>query len=82
MVGLDVLVAWFEEHLLDVMESVDRGCVLVNAAGRVVTSSDPAWVTGDLVRDLPLEAWRAGEASPDWRATPCDSLPFVVLMPR
>ncbi|GAA2161939.1 hypothetical protein FHX52_3468 [Humibacillus xanthopallidus] len=84
VVGLDVLVAWFEEHLLDVMEGVERGCVLVNAAGRVVTSSDPAWVTGDLVRDLPLEAWRAGaaDASPDWRATPCDTLPFVVLTPR
>ena len=84
VVGVDVLVAWFEERLLDIMESVDRGCLLVNAAGRVVTSSDPAWVTGDLVRGLPLEAWRAGDedASAEWRATPCDGLPFVVLTPR
>jgi hypothetical protein len=84
VVGLDVLVAWFEEQLLDVMGGVDRPCVLVNATGRVVTSSDPSWVTGDLVRELPLEAWRAGDsdASPDWRATPCPGLPFLVLTPR
>jgi hypothetical protein len=84
VVGVDVLVAWFEEHLLDVMEAVEGACLLVNAAGRVVTSSDPAWVTGDLVRGLPLEAWLSGDedASPDWRATPCDGLPFFVLTPR
>ena len=84
VVGLDVLVAWFEEQLLDVMGELDRSCVLVNATGRVVTSSDPSWVTGDLVRELPLEAWREGDsdASPDWRATPCPGLPFLVLTPR
>ena len=84
VVGVDVLVAWFEEHLLEVMGTVDRTCVLVNAAGRVVTSSDPTWVTGDLVRDLPVHDWLAGTRAPheQWTAVRCDGLPFVVLTPR
>lgn len=84
VVGADVLVAWFEEHLLDVMDEVERTCILVNAAGRVVTSSDPAWVTGDLIRDLPVAAWLAGEDPPgsEWLATRCEGLPFLVITPR
>ncbi|MEW1953068.1 cache domain-containing protein [Terrabacter sp. NPDC080008] len=84
VVGVDVLVAWLEERLLDVMATVDRTCVLVNAAGRVVTSSDPTWVTGDLIRDLPIEAWLEAKAldHPDWSAARCEGLPFVVLTPR
>ena len=84
VVGADVLVAWFEEHLLDVMDGVDRTCVLVNGSGRVVTSSDPTWVTGDLIRDLPLDTWLAGDEAPDsaWAATRCDALPFLVITPR
>lgn len=84
VVGVDVLVAWFEEHLLDVMETVERTCVLVNATGRVVTSSDPTWVTGDLLRGLPIEDWSSG-AEVDhagWTATRCEGLPFLVLSPR
>ncbi|GGM92669.1 hypothetical protein GCM10009721_18030 [Terrabacter tumescens] len=83
VVGVDVLVAWFEEHLLDVMEAVERTCVLVNAAGRVVTSSDPTWVTGDLIRGLAIEDWLSGEpvAHSQWSATRCQGLPFVVLSP-
>ena len=84
VVGADVLVAWFEEHVLDVMDGVGRTCVLVNSAGRVVTSSDPTWVTGDLLRDLPLDAWTAGIDSPGspWLATRCEGLPFFVITPR
>jgi hypothetical protein len=84
VVGADVLVAWFEERLLDVMDGVDRTCVLVNAAGRVVTSSDPTWVTGDLIRDLPLDAWLSGADDPStpWLATRCEGLPFLVITPR
>lgn len=84
VVGVDVLVAWFEERLLEVMDTVDRTCVLVNATGRVVTSSDPTWVTGDLLRGLPVGAWLAGEATPqaDWTATACTDLPFLVLTAR
>ena len=84
VVGADVLVAWFEEHLLDVMDGLSRTCVLVNAAGRVVTSSDPTWVTGDLIRDLPLDAWAAGLDAPasGWLSTPCQGLPFFVITPR
>jgi hypothetical protein len=84
VVGADVLVAWFEGRLLEVMDAVDLTCLLVNAAGSVVTSSDPTWVTGDLLRDLPVEEWLSGDLSPhpQWRATVCDGQPFVVLTPR
>lgn len=84
VVGADVLVAWFEEHALDVMDGVGRPCVLVNAAGRVVTSSDPTWVTGDLIRELPLETWTSGADAPAsaWLATRCEGLPFFVITPR
>lgn len=84
VVGVDVLVAWFEEHLLEVMGALERTCVLVNASGRVVTSSDPTWVTGDLIRGLPTEQWLAGEAAthPRWTAGRCATLPFLVLTPR
>lgn len=84
LVGADVLVASFEEQILEVLDDVEPPCLLVNAAGRVVTSSDPAWVTGDLVRGLPLAAWRAGDdpLDSDWRATRCDDLPFFAISPR
>jgi hypothetical protein len=81
VVGADVLVAWLERHLLDVLAEAEGTCILVNAVGRVVTSSDPTWVTGDLVRGLPLDAWFAGESAPhdEWEFTPCGSLPLAVL---
>ena len=86
VVGADVLVAWFEEQLLDVLDEVEHTCLLVNAAGRVVTSSDAAWVTGDLVRDLPLADW-LDPTTPDvigpdgWTALRCTGLPFLVVSP-
>jgi hypothetical protein len=84
VVGADVLVARFERHLLDVLADLSSGedtCVLVNAAGRVVTSSDPTWVTGDLLRGLPLETWFAGTETDhaEWVFTPCGSLPLGVI---
>jgi hypothetical protein len=81
VVGADMLVAWLEQHLLDVLVEAEGICVLVNAAGRVVTSSDPTWVTGDLIRDLPLEAWFAGEPAQhdEWEFTACDDLPLAVI---
>lgn len=84
IVGADVLVAWFEEHLLEILDGVEPPCLVVNASGRVVTSSDPTWVTGDLVRGLPLAAWLAGEDPADgpWQATRCDDLPFFAISRR
>lgn len=81
VVGADVLVAWLERHLLDVLSRTERICVLVNATGRVVTSSDPTWVTGDLIRDLPLEAWFAGEPAHHdvWAFAACGDLPLAVI---
>jgi hypothetical protein len=90
VVGADVLVAWFEQHLHDVLDVLDvldvpsggeDPCVLVNVAGRVVTSSDPTWVTGDLLRGLPLETWFTGAHTDqaDWAFTRCGSLPLGVI---
>lgn len=84
VVGADVLVAWLEEHLLEVLAAASGPCLLVNAAGRVVTSSDPRWVTGDLVRGLPVEECLAGGEPDhaDWAFARCGDLPFVVLSGR
>jgi C4-dicarboxylate-specific signal transduction histidine kinase len=80
VVGVDVLVAWFEARLLDVMESVERSCLLVNAAGRVVTSSDPAWRPETSSAACPSTHGAGDEnASPQWRATAFDRLRSVVL---
>lgn len=84
VVGADVLVAWLEQHLLDVLGSADEACALINSTGRVVTSSDPTWVTGDLIRGLPLAAWFGGDAADhdEWEFTACGTLPLGVLSRR
>lgn len=81
VVGVDVLVAWFEGELLREMEGVERTCIVVNAMGRVVTSSDPAWVTGDMVRELLVDDRGADGPRPvdGWMLTPCGDLPMMVL---
>jgi len=70
-------------HQTEAVNVAGPGGILVNAAGRVVTSSDPTWVTGDLLRGLPVDAWLRGDVvdHPEWTATRCDGLPFVVLTP-
>jgi Methyl-accepting chemotaxis protein-like, first PDC sensor domain len=86
VVGVDLLAATMERLLLPALGSVEGVCVVVNAVGRVVASSDPQWVVGDLVRGLPFAAWfGAGAASASegdsagWSFTRCRDLPLGVL---
>ncbi|MGN6752876.1 MAG: cache domain-containing protein [Intrasporangium sp.] len=67
VVGLDILVADFEDYVLSGCRAQDR-VVVVNGMDRVVCSTDPAWVTGDL---LPGHG--------DLRVTACPDLPFLTL---
>jgi len=74
--GVDVLVRWFEQHLLsmDASGDLDDGCVVVNRAGRVVACPDGSWVTGDLIRALGRERVPA----PEWQVVECSGTPFVI----
>ncbi|MCW2807170.1 MAG: hypothetical protein JWQ93_1125 [Marmoricola sp.] len=74
--GVDVLIRWFEQHLFTVVDGgghLDAGCVVVNRAGRVVACPGGDWVTGDLIRELAVEAGYGAE----WQVTECVGTPFV-----
>ena len=93
VVGFDLLVRTFEERMFGPLEHVGRACAVINRAGRVVTSSDLRWVTGDLIRGLPVERWWAAtkeaaeeaeeqateEAHGEWEFSPCPGLPLGVI---
>ena len=60
--------------------------VVVNRVGRVVASSDPGHVVGDLVRGLPTRVVHRAPAHGDgdgdgsaWRFVTCGDLPLAVL---
>lgn len=94
VVGVDLLVATMERLLRSELDAVAGVCVVVNAAGRVVASSDPVWVVGDLVRGLPFDEWFAEtDARPvrvmetpardepsGWSFIRCQGLPLGVLV--
>jgi Methyl-accepting chemotaxis protein-like, first PDC sensor domain len=84
VVGFDLLVRTFEERMFGPLEQVDGACAVINTAGRVVTSSDLRWVTGDLVRGLPVEQWWAGEdvEHDEWTYAGCPGLPLGVITSR
>lgn len=84
VVGLDLLVRTFEERMFGPLERVDGSCAVINASGRVVTSSDLQWVTGDLIRGLPVEQWWAGESvqHEEWEFWSCPGLPLGVVTGR
>lgn len=84
VVGLDLLVRTFEERLFGPLERVDGSCAVINASGRVVTSSDLQWVTGDLIRGLPVQQWWAGEPvhHEEWDYWACPGLPLGVVTGR
>jgi hypothetical protein len=50
VVGADVPVNGFESHLLRVLKAPGRPFLLVNDEDRVVLSTSPGWLVGDLVR--------------------------------
>lgn len=70
VVGADLFARSMEAAVLPVMGRLRGPSVLVNAAGRVVAACRSAWVTGDLVREVP-----AG-----WQRHACAALPFALLV--
>jgi hypothetical protein len=84
VVGFDLLVRTFEERMFGPLERVEGSCAVINTSGRVVTSSDLQWVTGDLIRGLPLQDWWAGEqpAEGPWTFWACPGLPLGVITSR
>lgn len=81
VVGADLLVRTVEDDLFGLLQKVPGKCAVVNASGRVVCSTDPELITGDLVRGLPAAAWWAGEEAehPVWSFTACGRLPLGVV---
>ena len=83
--GVDVLAATVERLLRGPLDTASGVLVLVNRVGRVVASSDPGHVVGDLVRALPDDPWftgrRAGGAGDEqpWGFAACASVPLGVL---
>lgn len=69
--GIDVLAATIERLLAPWLDAAGP-CVVVSLPGRVVASSEPAYVAGDLVRDATLARWRHVR---------CRELPMMVLAP-
>ncbi|HET6692734.1 MAG TPA: cache domain-containing protein [Pedococcus sp.] len=84
VVGFDLLVRTFEEQMFAPLGRVEGACAVINTAGRVVTSSDLQWVTGDLIRGLPVEQWWAGHPAThdEWEYSACPGLPLGVITSR
>jgi hypothetical protein len=83
--GVDVLAATVERVLRDRLDTASGVLVVVNRVGRVVASSDPEHVVGDLVRGLPENPWFTGRAAARggagerWGFVSCTSVPLGVL---
>jgi hypothetical protein len=85
VVGADLFARSLEAAVLPVMAHLATASTLVNAAGRVVTSCRTGWVTGDLVRDVPVAAWWRDGGPVDvsnWRLHRCDAVPLGLLVPQ
>lgn len=68
VVGADVPVSGFESHLLRVLGRPRQPFLLVNDEDRVVVSTSPRWLVGDLVRAAdPLPGAGAPVAGVPWR---------------
>jgi hypothetical protein len=77
VVGADVPVNRFENHLLRVLDPGGRAVVVLNEEGRVVLSTSPRWLVGDLLDAPPGgSAGTAGIPGAPWRLhLPGDDLP-------
>jgi hypothetical protein len=64
VVGADVFVRSFEQVVLPALRRLGGRATLVNAQGRVITSTSAHHATGSLVREVDLPAWWAGAADP------------------
>lgn len=74
VVGADVPVSGFESHLLRVLGSPRQTFLLVNDEDRVVMSTSPRWLVGELVRvDAELPGPSTLVAGVPWRLHVADS---------
>lgn len=81
VVGADVAVGSIERELAAALAGLGTASALVNAQGRVLTSWGTGWITGDLVRTVPLSALWADtrRRHEGWRLLRCADLPFGLL---
>jgi hypothetical protein len=79
VVGADVVVRWVEDQLRDQLLAVTMPVTVVNAAGRVLTSTVASVTTGDLVREVPAR-WDVAEEAPGGRLLRCPELPLGLLV--
>jgi hypothetical protein len=87
--GVDLLAATVERLLGADLDGASGVHVVVNTVGRVVASSDPEHVVGDLVHDLPDVGWFTerrrgrepvgGPQGPSWSFRTCGEVPLAVL---
>jgi C4-dicarboxylate-specific signal transduction histidine kinase len=78
VVGVDVPVNRFENHLLRALEREADAVVVLNDEGRVVLSTSPRWLVGDLLDAPPGAAPSADVPAVPWRLY----LPIGDLPPR
>ncbi|WP_426564850.1 cache domain-containing protein [Angustibacter sp. McL0619] len=84
VVGADLFVRALEARVLPSLARLPGSAALVSATGRVVTASGAGWVTGDLVREVPVAEWMRDGATgePDWQLLRCANVPLAVLVQR
>ena len=79
VVGCDVYVRHVERLAEDWLDEVAGPAAFVSLEGRVLVSSTPGLMTGDLVRSLPLSRLWEGAEVPGLALTRCGDLPFALL---
>jgi hypothetical protein len=67
VVGADVPVNRFENHLLRALDPAVEAVVVLNEEGRVVLSTSPRWLVGDLLGAPPGAATAAEMPGVPWR---------------
>jgi hypothetical protein len=80
VVGADVYVRHVERLAERWLDGVDAPAAFVSHEGRVVVSTVPELMTGDLLRSLPVSRLWAGAAVPGLSLTRCGDLPFALLV--
>jgi hypothetical protein len=79
VVGADVVVRWVEDQLDDLLLRCPVPTTVVNASGRVLTSTVESLTAGDLVREVPA-LWGAAPDPSGRRLVRCERLPFGLLV--